>query len=532
MSAENNLIFDEDIEQFIEKRMGMDPLDIIEICNQWIESGNKNKNEDRRMLGYYYLTEVYMRTGLVYDKDDIQSWIQEGISLCERNKCWDYLARFYNLRGSFFSWFEDYVAAIETFQEALQLSKQHNFQELRGKLIGNIAIVYIFIEDYQAAVEYLLESLNAPTDADVELNYWNKVNQYFYLGTAYLELEEIEMAYRCQLDIENLIEGRNETEYFRFGILILFGRIAMKRKNMEEAGQIINLLLDTKERFQYAGIYDKESYQYISLLYEYQKQSQVNYYEEVERVLMKMKKTYEKEATIRQRKRFFQEILRFYQKTGQCELYSEYAGKLLEIMELDSYETGENLLSVVQVRGQIKNLKISQYKENLRKMELDHLSKHDELTGLLNRRGMDFYAEQWMEKSRLDQTFFAVGIIDVDHFKQINDLHGHLEGDDCLSILGKVISKMQTSQILGARYGGDEFVILFLNVSGEEIEKFAREIQNGIKEKQNKFTISQGYAYAIPQTQMRLWDYLNRADEMLYQVKHKSGDNYMIYRRS
>lgn len=531
MSESCSSTIQEEIDQFIEARMGMEALKVAEVCNQWIRNDDGRGNEYRQMLGYYYLTELYMRTELVYDKYDIQSWMQEGVFLCEKNENWDYLARFYNLRGSFFSWFEDYVTAIETFHEALEISKQHGFDELRGKLIGNIAIVYIFTEDYQEAVEYLLESIHSPMDSDVELNYWNTVNQYFYLATAYLELGEVEMAYRCQLDIENLIEGRKPNEYFRFGVLILFGQIAFERNNMEEVGRVIGLLLDTKERFRYAGIYDKESYSYIKLLYKYQEQCQESFLDEIERVLMKMKETYEKDSTVRQLRRFYQELLHLYQVTDRCDEYRKYARKLIEIMEMDSYESGENLLGVVSVRGQIKQLKIKQYKEQLRKKQLDHQSKHDELTGLYNRRGLEYYAEIWMDKARLENKNYCVGILDIDKFKKINDERGHLYGDECLAQLGKIILEEQSEQIVAARYGGDEFVVLFLDMTNEEIEKFATTIQCKLKTYQANFTVSQGYANTIPQLQMKQWDYLTKADEMLYQVKKRDGDNFQLYRR-
>ena len=520
-----------EINQFIEMRMGMESSQVIEVCNRWITNSDNEGDDYRQMLGYYYMTEVYVRTELVYDKDDIQGWIQEGVLLCEKNEFWDYLVRFYNLRGSFFSWFEDYVTAIETFQEALQLCKIHGFDELRGKLIGNIAIVYIFVEDYQEAVEYLLESINSPQDAEVELNFWNTVNIYFYLTTAYLELGEIEMAYRCQLDIENLIEGRGANEYFRFGVLILFGKVAFERKDMDGLGRIIELLLDTKERFQYVGIYDKESYTYIELLYQYQAQCQKPLFDEIERVLMKMKENYEDEPTVRQLRRFYQEMLKFYQRTNQCEEYRKYAQLLIEIIEQDSYESGENLLDVVRVRGQIKRLKIKQYKEKLRKKQLDHQSKHDELTGLFNRRGLEYYAELWMEQGSLEQKNYGVGIIDVDKFKKINDEQGHLRGDECLAILGRIILETQTDQIVAARYGGDEFVVLLYDFTNDEIEEYAKKVQQRIRDLDAGFTISQGYANIIPQIQMKQWDYMTRADEMLYQVKKQNGNHFKVYRR-
>ena len=73
-----------EINQFIEMRMGMESSQVIEVCNCWITNSDNEGDDYRQMLGYYYMTEIYMRTELVYDKDDIQGWIQEGVLLCKR----------------------------------------------------------------------------------------------------------------------------------------------------------------------------------------------------------------------------------------------------------------------------------------------------------------------------------------------------------------------------------------------------------------------------------------------------------------
>ena len=188
-------------------------------------------------------------------------------------------------------------------------------------------------------------------------------------------------------------------------------------------------------------------------------------------------------------------------------------------------------MDVVRVRGQIKQLKIKQYKEKLRKKQLDHQSKHDELTGLFNRRGLEYYAELWMEQGSLELKNYGVGIIDVDKFKKINDEQGHLRGDECLAILGRIILETQTDQIVAARYGGDEFVVLLYDFTNDEIEEYAKKVQQRIRDLDAGFTISQGYANIIPQIQMKQWDYMTRADEMLYQVKKQNGNHFKVYRR-
>lgn len=518
------------INVILNNRIGMNPDDVVRICNEIIEFGLQTGNEISQLFGYYYKVEVYMRTALAYDKILLQGWMNKGIILCKKNNQMEYLVKFYNVRGSFFSWFDDYVTAVETYKMGLRLCEKYGFEEMKGKLIGNIAIIYTTIEDYQEAIEYLLESVKAPMDADVEMNFGNKVLQLYYLAYAYLELNEIEMAYIIQMDIENLIEGRPDSNYYRFGVLVLFGRISMKRGNIDRVKQLINQISNSEERMCFVGIYDSDAFHYIHLLYDYEKETDEDMTSEVEDVLMKMRTIYETdEPTIHQKKLYLQELMVLYQKSNQDKQYKVTVKQLLHILDDNRFEFGENLLTVIKIRSEIKEMKLNQYKESYRTRELEHQTKHDDLTQLFNRRGLEHFADKWMEYAYQSNKMFVVGMIDVDSFKKLNDEYGHLHGDRCLAMLGKVLEEQQSERIIASRFGGDEFVVIFWDIEYEELAYFAEELKRKMLSIEGGIRLSQGYAARIPQEQMKPWDYLNRADTMLHDVKQSSGNNYKIY---
>lgn len=526
----HDLEIDLKIQEILSNRMGIQSTKVVEICDDIIEYGIRMGNEMTQLFGYYFKVEVFMRAELVYDKNLIQEWINKGILLSEQNNQMEYLIKFYNLRGSFFSWFDDYVSAIETYKLAVQLCDQHGFLEIRGKLIANIAIIYTLIEDDEEAIEYLLEAENAPVDADVELNLWNKVLQLYYLAGSYLRLDEVEMAYMSQTDIENLIQGRPNNSYYRFGVLVLFGRIAMKRGRLDQVKYYIDQIIHSEERIHYIGISDGDAVHYIHLLCEYEKLSKEEMDNEVGSVLEKMKETYEiDEPTIHQRKNFLQELMMFYEKTDQFNLYKATAKQFLTILEDKAFDDGKHLLDIVEIRSEIKKMKLNQFKESYRTRELKHQTQHDDLTQLLNRRGLEYFADKWMDYAYQGKKVFVVGMIDIDSFKKLNDEHGHLHGDRCLAILGKVLEGKQSEHILAARVGGDEFVVIFWDVEFQEVDDFAKELKREMLKIEGGIHLSQGYAARVPQEQMKPWDYLNRADTMLYEMKQTSGNNYKIY---
>lgn len=95
--------------------------------------------------------------------------------------------------------------------------------------------------------------------------------------------------------------------------------------------------------------------------------------------------------------------------------------------------------------------------------KLDYISEvahEDFLTGALNRRGMDEAIEREFERADRHNTTLSLAMIDIDHFKKINDTMGHSTGDVALAHLAKVVKSILRSTDVLARYGGEEFVIL------------------------------------------------------------------------
>jgi diguanylate cyclase (GGDEF)-like protein len=87
---------------------------------------------------------------------------------------------------------------------------------------------------------------------------------------------------------------------------------------------------------------------------------------------------------------------------------------------------------------------------------LKYWAEHDELTGLLNRRGL----ESWFQTHLVVGKQYEIWFLDLNNFKQVNDRFGHASGDDILIQLGKLIQDLSHQGCIGARIGGDEFVLI------------------------------------------------------------------------
>ena len=159
--------------------------------------------------------------------------------------------------------------------------------------------------------------------------------------------------------------------------------------------------------------------------------------------------------------------------------------------------------------------------------KLDELATRDELTGVLNRRAIMQLLEE--ERQRLLRTgnAFAVALLDVDHFKHINDGFGHLVGDDVLRVFARNIGgNMRTTDRLG-RYGGEEFLVLFTATTHRDLALQAAErIRGGITEADwSKLTggkpVTVSVGVAVCQRDESAEQLLARADAALYRAKHE-----------
>ncbi len=155
---------------------------------------------------------------------------------------------------------------------------------------------------------------------------------------------------------------------------------------------------------------------------------------------------------------------------------------------------------------------------------------HDEKTGLYNNKFFETVLDMEMEKAKRKKQKLSVVIIDVDHFKKINDTYGHVKADDLLAELAKVITKSIRKSDVAARFGGEEFFILLPETNLEKTKRFATRLKTAIHNdkilKKYKLTVSGGI------TQYRQKDdkfkFKERADKALYQAKEGGRDRFEV----
>lgn len=170
--------------------------------------------------------------------------------------------------------------------------------------------------------------------------------------------------------------------------------------------------------------------------------------------------------------------------------------------------------------------------------EVAKLARIDGLTGIANRRSFDEFIYNQYRRSMRQKHPITLAMIDLDHFKLLNDTYGHQAGDECLQKVARVLEKYTNrADDLCARYGGEEFAIIWGSTPLKTIKPFIQKLLDEISELKipNKhaqpheyLTASIGVAELTPELNSTELVLIQRADEKLYKAK-KNGRNRIEY---
>jgi diguanylate cyclase (GGDEF)-like protein len=167
--------------------------------------------------------------------------------------------------------------------------------------------------------------------------------------------------------------------------------------------------------------------------------------------------------------------------------------------------------------------------------ELIRLAERDELTGLLNRRAIVRKAVELLSRARESKGTLVIGLIDLDHFKSINDRFGHAVGDQLLQRLAVALrTALHTREVFG-RYGGEEFLVLFPDTTMEQAKQASEKLRLALRDQklrvdEQDVTVTLSLGLASYEVGDVLFDQVaRRADIALYVAKTQGRDRVEIY---
>lgn len=211
-----------------------------------------------------------------------------------------------------------------------------------------------------------------------------------------------------------------------------------------------------------------------------------------------------------------------------------YVGNYLSVLRKKLQENRSGLIeSHKQLTKKNEELEMTQRELESALNQLGQLAVTDELTGLFNRRQFTATLNKQIENAKKAARPFGLLLIDIDHFKKINDTYGHLAGDEILKKFSEVSKLCLRDSDFMARYGGEEFVVLLPNVTMEILMECSERIRSCVNtisldnaDKGKTITVSIGathYHLSEPSEEV-----MARADAALYLAKEQ-GRNRVVY---
>ena len=210
----------------------------------------------------------------------------------------------------------------------------------------------------------------------------------------------------------------------------------------------------------------------------------------------------------------------------QAQANTKIAEKAMQTLAQEQQDSQDLLEERVQERTLELNIALQELESA--NQELERKNVLDELTGLHNRRFYDQKILAEYRRSRRNLTPLSLILIDIDHFKLVNDKYGHLAGDQSLVWLAKYIKQsLKRSADKAFRYGGEEFCLILPNTDAEGALLVAEQLREVVSEKAFNFegteislTISCGICTYQQQADIGPEQIFSGADKALYQAKH------------
>jgi diguanylate cyclase (GGDEF)-like protein len=169
------------------------------------------------------------------------------------------------------------------------------------------------------------------------------------------------------------------------------------------------------------------------------------------------------------------------------------------------------------------------------KRELEQLAVTDQLTSLPNRRHLNVELEREFNRSKRYGHPLSVLMLDIDHFKQVNDAHGHQSGDRVLVLAGEVLRQSVRNTDICGRFGGEEFMVLAPETGYETVTVVAERIRQNLKDRSRatggevpEVTISIGVATTEHPEVTTAEELVRHADQALYRAKHQGRDRVVL----
>lgn len=519
-----------------------DPAQAVRNCLEALNNAEKIKVAPRSLKNQIgriklILSGLYIRL-FAYDQALAHALdaltIYQGISLRSG------IGRARNAVGLCNLYLSTYAEALDNLLQALRIADEMKDNWLKAQILNNLGLLYLRMEDYPQALSYLKKGLektpefNQPAfEADLLEN----------ICVAYLNLGQYNLALtHSQKSI--LLYQKSGNHYGESKALSTAGEIyAAMGHTIEALSYYQKSLQISKENN------DAQGTSKAHLLIGDMNFIQDDLKPALEHMLQALESA-EKSQDAAQISRAHYLLSRIYREMRDFERSLHHFEKFHEVKETVFNEDMATKIKSLEIVHQVKktqqdseiyrlrNVELSREIEERKRAqsELERIVTLDPLTSLFNRRHFFELTQTELERSRRYNRPLSVIMLDIDHFKQVNDQFGHLVGDRVIVEVARRIQKALRRIDLACRYGGEEFAVLLPETPIMQAEMVATRLWKVVTRQPTvsgelilQITVSVGVATYQHTGEITVDTLLDRADKAMYAAKQKGRNQVMVY---
>ena len=498
-------------------------------CQKILEYAADTGSQKLTGLGLYYLAECYWQNG---EYENTMQCLTESVGYMKKAQMYELLAQAHNMMGAVSDRKNNRMLALSSYYNSLKYAEKYHYYYVQGMAESNIAYTLVRMRLRQEAIQHYRIAIACydKSEKTYQLNY-NRINCMIECGCCHMYLGEMEEALQLWNEIEQILREAPESYYSKITLEMYRIPCELLKGHEEEA---LKLATDLLGQLSDRDIFEEFMDELVILAGILAILPDGKYLEELIRII--------DEKHIEEHYNIFLDLYPFkselLQKKGLTWEYIDYTRQYFDIYEKYQQENREALINVIELQNRLKNVTLDWTNMKASNRELESLAMHDELTGLANRTFLNEYFTSSFEHAYEEHELMGVELMDIDFFKEYNDHYGHLAGDQCLKAIAGVLRKQQVpGKIFCARYGGDEFMILYTGMTVEKIRRAAEDILREVRklkllhERSNcssYVSVSQGVFVRIPVGNNKEWDFTSRADDLLYKAKNCGRDGICL----
>lgn len=495
----------------------------LEYCNLFLKYSLEENNQDD--IAYAYLSLASYYANVVHDTNMLNKYMKKARKYLS-NEPSPNLIIYHTLKALNDNTTFDLLSRLDSYLEIIRVADILGVPSKAYFAYGNIAELFRLCQDYETALEYSIE-----TYEKYKSNSENYTNNKVITLTNIVEL----LNYTNKVDeipfyIKEIEKLNWNSKVYPILLNICYLRLYSMRHDNENVITTNEKLLDLIRSFP-----SSKSFKYDCVVIMIEAMMHINAFEEVQKLITFMEETFE--VTDINEWLQIQKIKIEYFKETQ----DEESLKQQYLNYFRAYERVEKEKQATKILGIRAHIEIQDILKHEKKLLVDNKSLKNEsmidvMTQLYNRRYINTFFLNIVNDTSINTLGFA--IFDVDYFKEYNDTYGHLMGDQVLVDIANILKSTDNPNIKPCRFGGDEFVCIFTNMTDVEIESYIIGILEKLKKKaihhssskcSNEVTLSIGYGVSNLDKNFNYKNLLENIDTVLYNSKRKGRNTYTKY---